>query len=86
MGHLLGYRGEMALTKEQARELKLPLCAYFAPDPEIHGVRENAVFSDFHYAGEGPLFFFVPVADGAAVRVPVCEEHCAILKRQFGKP
>lgn len=56
--------------------LRLPWCAYFDPDTDMPGtVRQSP-----HDAGEGPLFFFVPVADGAAVRVPVCEEHAEVLR------
>ena len=34
--------------------------------------------------GDGGLFFFVPVAGGNAVRVPVCEEHAEFLCRHYG--
>lgn len=61
----------------------LPWCAYFEPAPPEDGLPQGAVVQDPHDAGEGPLYFFVPLADGAAVRVPVCEEHCEVLRRQF---
>lgn len=63
----------------------LPWCAYFEPAPASDGLPPGTVTQDPHDAGEGPLFFFVPVADGAAVRVPVCPEHCEVLRRQFAK-
>lgn len=61
----------------------LPWCAYFEPAPPGDGLPDGAVVQDPHDAAPGPLFFFVPVADGAAVRVPVCEEHCRVLRIQF---
>jgi hypothetical protein len=61
--------------------MNLPWCAYFEPDAEMPGI----VSQDPHDAGEGPLFFFVPVAGGAAVRVPVCVEHCEVLRSQFAE-
>lgn len=35
--------------------------------------------------GEGPLFFFVPLPDGNAVRVPVCEQHAEWLREKVGR-
>ncbi len=63
--------------------MRLPMCEYFEADPDAGG---KIVSSDGHDAAEGPLYFFVPVANGAAVRVPVCQKHCAALKRQFAQP
>jgi hypothetical protein len=62
----------------------LPWCAYFETAPPGDGLPQGTVIQDPHDAGEGPLFFFVPVA-GGAVRVPVCEEHCEVLRRQFAE-
>lgn len=65
------------------QNFRLPLCAYFERPPPGEGAPEGIVIQDPHDAGEGPLYFFVPVADGAAVRVAVCEEHAELLRRQF---
>jgi hypothetical protein len=58
----------------------LPWCAYFDPDPDAGN---GIVSQDPHDAGDGPLYFYVPVAGGAAVRVPVCKKHAEVLRRQF---
>jgi hypothetical protein len=63
--------------------LRLPLCAYFEPPPPGEDLPEDIVVQDPHDAGEGPLYFFVPVANGAAVRVAVCEAHARLLAAQF---
>ena len=55
------------------------LCAYFTAAPQLG---PGLVDNDFHHAGEGPLYFFVPIGDDA-VRVPVCERHAAILEERF---
>jgi hypothetical protein len=58
-----------------------PWCNYF--DPPGPGDPPDVVMQDPHDAADG-LYFFVPVADGAAVRVAVCEAHAEVLRRQFG--
>ena len=60
-------------------------CDYFETpgDGEHPGLPDGAVIGCGSDADPGPLFFFVPVADGCAVRVPVCREHCEALRRQF---
>jgi hypothetical protein len=69
---------------EKEKEMDEPtdpdlLCAYFDATPSLG---QGKVSNDFHHAGEGPLYFFVPVGDDA-VRVPVCERHAAILEERF---
>lgn len=52
-----------------------PHCEYFTAIPDMDG----EVSSDMHDAGEGPLFFFWPLPNGDALRVPVCQEHSDVL-------
>ena len=61
---------------------QLPMCAYFTADPEMGS---DTVSQVPHDAGEGPLFFFVPVNGIDAVRVPVCGEHIAILESLYSQ-
>lgn len=52
-------------------------CGYFDAGPD------GLVWSDGHDAQEA-LYFFVPVAGtDAAVRVPVCALHSALLERLY---
>jgi hypothetical protein len=53
------------------------LCGFFEAWPEAG---PGMVQSDVHHAGEGPLYFFWPLPDGNAIRVPVCPKHCEWLE------
>lgn len=52
-------------------------CEFFEPGPN------GLVIQKPHEAGEGPLYFFWPLPDGHALRVPVCERHAAWLKEHL---
>jgi hypothetical protein len=59
---------------------RLPRCEYFTWDPEL-----KVVVGCEREAADGPMFFFVPTGILDAVRVPVCEEHLAVLvEREAG--
>lgn len=61
-----------------------PLCAYFDPAPPELGGDPDGVTQTPHDASPD-LTFFVPLPDGGAVRVRVCERHAEVLTALFGE-
>jgi len=64
-----------------------PHCDYFDPMPP-EAQLPRGIWQDPHPAGDAhgnPLYYFVSVPGGGAVRIRVCEEHFALLGRLLGE-